>query len=149
MPQLVEDAFTHSWALWVMLGIASAVIEVLIPSFTFIFVSFAALVTALASLGCGWGMQIGVFGLVLLLSVLLLRPKCLERFQRQKKIPSRAQALLGRNGQVTEAIDPLTRMGRVTVDGQDWAAHCDQALEVGKAIRVDGSDGIILTVKGV
>jgi len=61
-------------------------------------------------------------------------------------VPSRTEPLVGRHGQVTHAIDPVLGTGRITVGGEDWAAHCAEPLPTGTKIRVVAADGIVLEV---
>lgn len=122
-------------------------IEIATPSFGFIFASLAGVAAALISLWLGVPVQIAVFAIVLVTSLILLRPRLVEKFHaHEHKLPSRSHALIGKAGQVTEAIDPVTGRGRVTVEGEDWAARSSVPLGVGSAIQVDGSDGIVLIV---
>ena len=91
-------------------------------------------------------MQLGIFGFTLLITLGLIRPRFLARIQVENKLPSRAEALLGKVGKVTQVIDPSIGMGRVEVDGQDWAAMSAQYIEVGATVKIEGSDGIGLSV---
>lgn len=90
-------------------------------------------------------LQLVVFVVVLLLSLTLLRPRLLDKLGAPG-VPSRVQALIGKTGSVTEAIDPVIGGGRVTVSGQDWAARSPTPLPVGAIVRVTGADGIVLEV---
>jgi membrane protein implicated in regulation of membrane protease activity len=62
-------------------------------------------------------------------------------------VPGRTEALVGRHGVVTEAIDPVRGTGRVNVGGQDWAARSGADVEPGTRITVTGADGIVLEVR--
>jgi membrane protein implicated in regulation of membrane protease activity len=62
------------------------------------------------------------------------------------RMPSRAEAHVGREGVVTMEVDPLVGTGRVNVGGEDWAARADVPVAAGARIRVVGSDGIVLKV---
>jgi membrane protein implicated in regulation of membrane protease activity len=146
---MINEVISHPWALWAIVAVISAIIEIVVPSFSFIFAAVAGLVTALAANYTGWPVQIATFIGVLFLSVLFLRPKFMEKFHSGKKIISRADALLNKEGLVTEAIDSEHKMGRVLVDGQDWSARGENAVDLGKKIIVNGSDGIVLSVKEI
>ena len=58
-------------------------------------------------------------------------------------------ALLGKRGVVLERIDPVSRQGRVKVDGEDWrgASVDDTPIEVGARITVIQVDGTTLMVE--
>ena len=64
-------------------------------------------------------------------------------------MPSRTEALVGRDAIVTHAIDPTVGAGRVNVAGEDWAARSAEAIAAGSKVRVVGSDGIVLEVMRV
>jgi membrane protein implicated in regulation of membrane protease activity len=148
VPTSIAELGSHPWIVWILIALASAMIEIATPSFGFIFASLAGVVAALASTWVGVPAQIAVFAVVLVASLVVLRPRLIEKFHvHDNKMPSsRSQALVGKAGQVTEAIDPVTGRGRVTVEGEDWAARSSSPLGVGSVIQVDGSDGIVLVV---
>ncbi len=65
---------------------------------------------------------------------------------RSRGIPSRTETLIGKAGMVTQAIDPNTGLGRILVNGEDWAAHSATTLSINTHVRVKGADGITLIV---
>src|SRR5215212_2571004 len=94
---------------WVALAILAAIIEVSIPHFGVVFVSVGAVVAALISaLGYGFTVQIIVFIIALGLSLGLLRPRLVKQLGG-RGVPSRTEALMGREGIVMHDID--TRLG--------------------------------------
>jgi membrane protein implicated in regulation of membrane protease activity len=133
--------------LWTVLAIAAAIVEISIPHFGLIFVSLAAGVAAIVSaLGFGIVPQLLTFAVAVVGSFTLLRPLFVKRM-RSRGVPSRTDALLGRDGVVTEPIDPVSGTGRVNVGGQDWAARSAVSVASGTLIKVVGADGIVLEVK--
>ena len=139
--------FDSPVVVWMALAILAGVIEVSIPQFGVIFVSLAAVVSAaVAWFGFGAVSQIFVFVVVLAASLIVLRPRLVARLSSGPGIPSRTEALLGREGIVTHDIDPTVGSGRVNVAGQDWAARSPSPLAVGTRVRVAGADGIVLEV---
>jgi membrane protein implicated in regulation of membrane protease activity len=133
--------------LWLAVGIAAAIIELLSPLFGFIFVTGAALVAAVvALLQLPVLVQVLVFCVALILLLWLVRPPIAARLSGARGVPSRTERMTGRQGQVTEAIDPVLGGGRVTVDGEDWAARSRQAVPRGATVVVEGADGIVLQV---
>jgi len=131
---------------WVALAILAAIIEVSVPHFGSIFVSLGAVVAALAAFG-GYSVttQVLVFVSAIGLSLVLLRAR-LGRQLNSRGVPSRTDQLMGREGIVTHEIDPRLGGGRVTVAGEDWAAHAAGPLPIGTKVRVVGADGIVLEV---
>jgi len=134
---------------WVTLAIAAAILEITIPHFGVIFVSLAALGAAgAASLDLGFIAQLFLFVVVLGLSLAFVRPRLLG-YLTAPGVPSRTEALIGREGIVTHDIEATIGAGRINVLGQDWAARAAQPLRAGTRVRVVGADGIILEVQPV
>lgn len=133
-------------ALWLIVALVAGAVEVLVPAFGFVFVSVAALVAAAAAaIGLGWPFQVALFAVTLVLSLVLLRP-LFTRKLGGRGIPSRTEALVGRRGQLIEAVDPVVGTGRVNVGGEDWAARSPVPIPVGAEVLVEGADGIVLIV---
>jgi len=132
---------------WVTLAIAAAILEVTIPHFGVVFVAVAALPAALAAyFGLGLAAQLTVFVVVLALSLMILRPRLMARLDAPG-VPSRTDALIGREGVVTHDIETTVGAGRVNVRGQDWAARAPESIPAGTRVRVVGADGIVLEVR--
>jgi membrane protein implicated in regulation of membrane protease activity len=131
---------------WVVLAVAAGIVEISIPHFGVIFVSIAAIAAAFAaSFGLGFVTQSVIFVISLALCLTLLRPRLVTKLGGQG-VPSRTDALIGREGVVTHDIDPVVGAGRVNVGGEDWAARANAAIPAGTRIRVVGADGIVLEV---
>ena len=132
--------------IWVGLAILAAIVEVSIPHFGVVFVSVAAVAAALVSaLGYGLPAQLVVFIIALGLSLSVLRPRLVKHLGG-RGVPSRTEALMGKEGVVTHDIEPRIGTGRVNVGGEDWAARSKGPLPMGTKIRVVGADGIVLEV---
>jgi membrane protein implicated in regulation of membrane protease activity len=135
--------------IWVALAILAAIIEVSIPHFGVVFVSVGAVAAAVvAAVGLGFAAQVIVFIAALGLSLGLLRPRLVKQLGA-RGVPSRTDTLIGKEGMVTQDIDPRIGTGRVNVGGEDWAARAATALPLGSKIRVVGADGIVLEVRPV
>ena len=139
--------FESNAVAWVVLAIVAAILEITIPQFGVIFVSLAAVPAALAAAaGLGLVAQMVVFLVVLVLSLTLLRPRVVAKLGGAKGVPSRTEALIGREGVVTHDIETSVGAGRVNVHGQDCAARSVQPLPAGTRRRVVAVDGIVLEV---
>lgn len=133
-------------AIWLILALVAGVVEILVPLFGFVFVSLAALIGAgAAAIGLAWPFQVVLFAVTLVLSLVLLRPLFTRRLGG-RGIPSRTEALIGRRGQLVEAVDPVVGTGRVNVGGEDWAARSGVPIPAGAEVVVEGADGIVLIV---
>src|SRR5665213_2022759 len=145
----IMEFLNHPWVSWTLLAVICAILEVVVPSFTFSFASIAAAVAAVVSLRMGLLCQVAAFALALGVSVFSLRPRFLKRFQKHHKMPSRSEALVGRFGVVTIDVDVTSSGGRVEIEGQDWSARSEAPIGTGKRVEVQGHDGIVLIVKEI
>jgi len=136
-------------ALWVIVALGAGILEVAVPAFGFVFVTLAALVSAvLALLGFGTTLQVVVFAAATLFFLLVLRRFFVGRL-RGPGVPSRTEALQGKLAEVIEPIDPVRGSGRVLVEGHDWAARAAVSVASGTRVRIEGADGIVLLVSPV
>ena len=87
--------------------------------------------------------QLVVFVLVSALALILSRP--LAKRMRPRRLATNADMVLGQEGVVLTAITP-GEVGRVKVDGQDWAARCAVPLAEGERCEVEKINGVTLTV---
>jgi membrane protein implicated in regulation of membrane protease activity len=130
---------------WLAAALIAAIVEVSIPHFGFGFVSIGAITAAaMAWFGYAVPVQIGVFVVVMSVSLLALRSKLMARVGG-RGVPSRTDAIIGRHGVVTHDIDATLGGGRVN-GGEDWAARSSEVLATGTRVRVVGADGIVLEV---
>jgi membrane protein implicated in regulation of membrane protease activity len=134
---------------WTIVAVVAAVVEISIPHFGVIFASLGALAAAgVASVGAGLTLQFVTFAIVAGVSLAILRPRLMTG-TGARGVPSRTETLLGREGIVTDDINPLVGVGRVNVGGEDWAAHSAGPLTTGTHVRIVGANGIVLEVRPV
>jgi membrane protein implicated in regulation of membrane protease activity len=133
--------------IWLIVALAAGILEIIIPALVFLFVALAALLAVgVAWLGASLTVQIVFFAAASLVLLLLVRPFFASKRLAGRGVPSRTEALAGRLGHVTEAIDPVRGTGRVNVGGEDWAARSAAAIPSAAEVRVEGADGIVLIV---
>ena len=131
---------------WLGIAIVALLVELASLGFVLLFVAMAALVAALlAQLGFGLPLQIVAFAAASLLLPMWLRRRVLERISG-RGVPSRTDALIGSEAEVTQALDPVLGTGRVTAGGQDWAARSTAPIPAGARVVVTDADGITLLV---
>jgi membrane protein implicated in regulation of membrane protease activity len=131
---------------WIGAALIAAILEVLLPSFSFVFVTIAALAAGLLSaVGFGVTTQVVTFAVLLLTARFLVRPKLVARLG-SRGVPSRTDYVLGKRGKVTEPINPTLGTGRINVAGEDWKATSDHPIPAGTDVIVKGADGIVLLV---
>lgn len=130
---------------WLCAFVVFMVIEIISVALTSIWFSVGALAAFVVSLYCDvlW-VQILVFLLVSLVLVVVTRPLA-ERFLNKDREKTNVDAVVGRQGIVTEEIDNLSATGEVSLAGQMWTARAE---EEGKKIPVDVKV-IVCKVQGV
>jgi len=131
---------------WLVVAFVSAVVEVTLPHFGFAFVGAGAIVAAaIAFFGGGVVWQLVSFVVVMTVSIVVLRSGLLAAISG-RGVPSRTDPLIGRQGMVTNDIEPTLGTGRINVGGEDWAARSTEPIPTGTTVRVVGADGIVLEV---
>ena len=143
------------WQLWIVLAALLLVAEMFAPGFWLASVAVGCLAAGVAGLlPVGLTGQVVAFTAGALGSLLGLRPVLVRRFlhSRGSEVRTNMEALVGKTGVVVKRFDPVTRMGRVVVEGEDWRgtlleAGNMKALEPGTRIVVVQVDGSTLVVE--
>ena len=141
------------WQIWIVAAALLLVAEMFAPGFWLASVAVGCLAAGLAAL-----LPIGLIGQTLVFAVSTvgslfgLRPVLVRRLlhARGAGVRTNMEALAGKSGIVTKRFDPVTRMGRVAVEGEDWRgilAEGTPALEPGTRVLVVQVDGSTLVVE--
>lgn len=135
------------WHWWILGGIL-LLIEVLAPSFYFLWLAIAAAVTGLVLLGApdlGWQYQLMIFSGLAVVSIALFR-----RYQRQHPATTdqpalnrRGEQYIGRTFTLEQPI--VNRVGKLQVDDSTWRITGDD-LPAGTRVTVTGVDGVVLEI---
>ncbi|QWW20458.1 NfeD family protein [Schaalia sp. 19OD2882] len=137
-----------AWFWWVLAAVALGVIEVLSVDLIFLMFGIGALAAALASaLGAPLWVQVGVFAVVSLLLLFLVRPWAKSHLARSvPNVRTNSQGLVGEVAVVRDRVTSLE--GRVLLAGEEWSARADQNWEipVGTRVRVLAIDGATAVV---
>ncbi len=131
------------WHIWVILGIAACILEMLTPGFVLLCLgigAFAAAITDAIGLN-DLKVQVSVLAAATLISFFLLRP-VLKRWLLSKGDDTNVDALAGREGSVTKQIE-AGGFGDVRVGSEIWRAETadGSALEKGSRVRVAQVEG--------
>ena len=130
--------------------VVSLILELTSGDFFIMCFAIGALLTAVsAALGLGFYGQLVVFAVASVLSIFFVRPWLARHLHgKRRERPSNADALMGRIGRVSEAIEQ-GGYGRVAIDGDDWKAVSvdGQYVPQGQNVRVVGRESIIITVE--
>mgnify|MGYP001775611639 FL=1 len=147
---MIDYIAANLWQLWVLVTVVCLILELTSGDFFIMCFAIGAVVTAIAAaLGLGFYGQLAVFVVASVLSIFFVRPKlCKLLHGKRRERPSNADALMGRIGRVSEAIEQ-DGYGRVAIDGDDWkAVSADGSyMPLGQNVRVVGRESIIITVE--
>lgn len=135
------------WHWWILAGIL-LLIEIMAPSFFFLWLSIAAAITGLVMLGMpelDWQYQLMIFSGLSVVSIALFR-----RYQRgnpattdQPALNRRGEHYVGRTFTLEQAI--VNGIGSLRVDDSTWRISGDD-MPAGTQVTVTGVDGAVLEV---
>ena len=147
---MIDYFSANLWQLWVLVTIVCLILELTSGDLFILSFSIGAVVTAIVSaFGLSIYGQLIVFVIASVLTIFFVRPSLVRRLHgRKRERLSNADALIGRIGRVSEAIEQ-GGYGRVAIDGDDWkAVSADGSyVSMGQRVRVVGRESIIITVE--
>ena len=127
------------WKLWVFMGIGLLILEIFTPAFVVACFGISALITSVFSLWWGLKIQLVSFIVTTIIIFVGLRPMFLTYLDSNKEeAKSYVESLIGKNGVVIEAIDPIEGEGRVKIGGEDWRAVTvnDEKIEEKEKVNI-------------
>ena len=148
---MVEYIVQNLWLFWTVIMFVCLILELSSGDFYVTCFAIGALVAIpVAGMGVPFWLQVVVWAICSILSILLVRPHLIKMLHRgEDKRLSNSDALAGQVGEVTETI-VVGGYGRVKLDGDDWKAQAlgsHEDLTVGQRVRVLGNESIILNVE--
>ncbi len=147
---MIDYFAANLWQLWALVVIVCLILEITSGDFFILCFSIGALVSAvIAAVGGSFAVQLEIFAVVSVLSLFFIRPRLVKLLHgKRRERLSNADALIGRVGKVSEAIES-NGYGRVAIDGDDWkAVSADGSyVPLGQNVRVVGRESIIITVE--
>lgn len=140
------------WLAWTIVALVCLVLELSSGDFYVTCFAIGAAVTAIAALtGIPFWLQVIIFAIASVVSIWLIRPALLKWLHKpNEERLSNADALIGRSGEVVEAI-PAEGYGCVRIDGDYWKACTADAtaIDEGIRVRVVERNSIIITVEKI
>jgi len=126
------------WVLWMIAAGVMAVGEIVSLSFFLGPVAVAALLAAaVAALGAGLAVQMLVFTIAALASLVVLRPVARRHLRSPGQLRSGTAALVGEHAVVLEQVDRDS--GQIKLQGETWSARAfdeDAVMEPGTRVHV-------------
>jgi membrane protein implicated in regulation of membrane protease activity len=145
---MIDYLIANMWQVWAVVSIVCLILELSSGDFFIICFSIGAvfgIIAAVIGLNIYW--QLFIFAIFSLLSIFFVRPVALRWLHKNEpNRASNADALIGRTGKVTEAIN-VNEPGYVQIDGDLWKAVSDDTIEEGETVRVIDRESTIITVE--
>jgi membrane protein implicated in regulation of membrane protease activity len=133
-----------AWIVWLLIGVALGVGEVLTLSlFLGPFAVGGLAASAAAGLDAGLAVQVLVFAAVTVALLGLVRPVAVRHLRQPSSTRTGAQALVGRTAVVTRALDGPELAGQVRLDGEVWTAR-----SAGQDPVAEGETVTVLEIRG-
>lgn len=138
------------WHYWFVAGIILLALEIFTPGFVLASFSIGCFGSGIASFwGLGLTMQVAVFAIVTIVVFFSIRPLFNKFFSgKGNTITTGVQALVGKQGIVTESVDNEKMRGRVKIGGENWKARSLSGgiIEKDLSVTVQKVDGLTLYV---
>ena len=129
---------------WLGATIILAIFEIFSMGLTTIWFALGAFFAFLSALlGAALPLQIVIFILISVLSLLLVRPLSLK-YLNSRVSKTNIDALIGRQVLVTKDIDNKHEQGTVSMDGTTWNARCtsdDERIAKGEMVFIHRIEG--------
>ncbi len=137
---------------WIIAALICFIIEIFTAGFAIFCFSIGALCGALLSwMGAGVIWQVVFFAVGTFISFAFIRPFVLKFIQKKNtdELKTNADALIGKEAMVIEAIDNNANKGRVAIDGDTWKAVSEngEPIALNEKVEVVRRDSIVLYVK--
>ena len=149
---MIDYLAQHLWQMWAVIAVVCLILELMAGDFFIICISIGAVFAALvAAVGGGIYLQLLTFAVSSFISLFWVRPFA-KRYLHKGEDPrvSNADALMGRQGRVVEAVE-ADGFGRVQIDGDIWKAVTNEQQDIpaGSNVRVVGRESTIITVETI
>lgn len=148
----MEYILQHLWQIWAAIAVICLILELTSGDLFIICFSFGALVAAIvAAVGLNGYWQLVAFALFTLVCLFWVRPLAKRYLHKgEDNRVSNADALLGRQGRVVEAIK-AGGFGRVQIDGDIWKAitQGEEDIPEGTNVKVVDRASTIITVETI
>lgn len=148
---MIEYFASNLWQAWAIMALICLILELTSGDFFFCCFAIGAVAAAISAPFTTLWLQLGVFAVVSVASLFWVRPVALRYLHRGEKArPSNYDAIVGRQGKVTQTI-PAGDFGRVAIDGDSWKAKAADNSEIiaDSLVRVTHLDSTIITVEKI
>ena len=147
----MESLAVAPWIIWLIVAVASFILEIFIPGFWVAILGIGALAAApLAALGAGTTWQILVFAVVSIVSGIFFRPLALKYFfKSSEKREANTNAMIGKKAKVLSKIT-ADEPGKAKIGSEVWTAipeNEEAVFNEGETVEITAVDGAKIIVK--
>tara|TARA_B100000609_G_C17220007_1_gene439365 strand:+ start:2293 stop:2736 length:444 start_codon:yes stop_codon:yes gene_type:complete len=140
----------EAWVIWIIVGAIFVIAEIFSASFFAGPIGFGCIVAAiLAEQEASAAVQFTSFSITTVVMLLAIRPILLKMLQNKpdEKV-SGIETYVGKQGRITETVDPQAGTGRIKIGSESWRAISDKNIiieeeSLATVVRIEGSKAVV------
>ena len=140
----------EAWVIWIIVGAIFVIAEIFSASFFAGPIGFGCIVAAiLAEQEASAAVQFASFSVTTVVMLLAIRPIVMKMLQNKPDDQvSGIETYVGKQGRITEAVDPQTGTGRIKIGSESWRALSDKNIiieekSLATVVRIEGSKAVV------
>lgn len=140
----------EAWVIWIIVGAIFVIAEIFSASFFAGPIGFGCIVAAiLAEQEASAAVQFASFSITTVVMLLAIRPIVLKMLQNKSdEQVSGIETYVGKQGRITETIDPQSGTGRIRIGSESWRAISDKNIiieeeSLATVVRIEGSKAVV------
>ncbi|MED5454120.1 MAG: NfeD family protein, partial [Verrucomicrobiota bacterium] len=120
----------EAWVIWIIVGAIFVIAEIFSASFFAGPIGFGCIVAAiLAEQEASTAVQFASFSITTVIMLLAIRPIVLNMLQNKPdEQVSGIETYVGKQGRITETVDPQSGTGRIKIGSESWRAISDKNI---------------------
>ena len=138
------------WTIFVVAGLASLILEMVMPTMFFLNFAVAGLITAILAIYItNWVHLVLIFVALSLISIVFLRPILIKHKDSKENQTGMQDKYIDKIVKVKEPVSKFS--GAITIYDERWEARCesDDTIPEGTEVRIVKYDSLILTVERI
>ena len=140
----------EAWVIWIIVGAIFVIAEIFSASFFAGPIGFGCIVAAiLAEQEASAAVQFASFSITTVVMLLAIRPFVLNMLQNKPdEQVSGIETYVGKQGRITETVDPQSGTGRIKIGSESWRAISDKNIiieeeSLATVVRIEGSKAVV------
>lgn len=140
----------EAWVIWIIVGAIFVIAEIFSASFFAGPIGFGCIVAAiLAEQEASAAVQFASFSITTVVMLLAIRPIVLKMLQNEPdEQVSGIETYVGKQGRITETVDPQAGTGRIKIGSESWRAISDKNIiieeeSLATVVRIEGSKAVV------